>query len=59
MNASEVQRKFLQTGEKQGKYLFKPVKRGPANINGKNAKHKNKMQTNFDIKKDKKELEKE
>lgn len=41
MNTSQIQKKFLQSGEKQGKYMLKPSKaRNVVNDGSKNKKKK-------------------
>lgn len=43
MSDNMIQRKFLQTGEKQEKFLMKPLKNKGTEITAKNAKHKAKQ----------------
>lgn len=61
MDSSELMRKFLQTGEKQGKYLLKPQKKGPSYVHrdGKNKQHKKKVQRSSDVKNDLKVIKEE
>lgn len=59
MNAAELHRKFLQTGEKHGKLLLKVDKYSTkgVNVDGKNKKQKAKKARQQEIKSDAKEIE--
>lgn len=55
MNTSELHRKFLQSGEKQGKYMLKPIKHRNFVNDGTKIKSKKKKLVHDQIKSDFKE----